>query len=326
MPSVLRLRPGKEFVSMSLTGPFFAVCCTLCWAVTSVLFAYAGRRVGSLSVNIIRLIMAVLFFIGLSLLRFGALWPEDATTHQWVWMSISGIVGFFFGDLFLFRSFLLIGTRIAMLMMSLAPLFAALIAWLWLGEGLSATHLVGMAVTLGGVALVVSERKTDAEGKHRTLSIKGLSFAALGALGQGAGAVLSKVGMARSFDELPAMLAGTSVPLDAFHATQIRAMVALIGFFVLVTALRSHRRIVRAHTDWRAMAALLIGAFLGPFVGATLFNKSLQYIAAGVAQTIVATLPVLIMPLTLWIEKDHITRRALIGALIAVAGIFLLCR
>jgi drug/metabolite transporter (DMT)-like permease len=210
--------------------------------------------------------------------------------------------------------------------MSLAPLFAALIAWIWLDEVLSATNLLGLAITLGAVSLVVSERKPDAEGQHQALSIKGLSFAALGALGQGAGAVLSKIGMARSFDELPAMLAGSSAPLDAFHATQIRAMVALIGFFVLVTALRSHRRVVRAHTDWRAMMALIFGAFLGPFVGATLFNKSLQYIAAGVAQTIVATLPIVIMPLTLWIEKDHITRRALMGALIAFAGIFLLCR
>jgi drug/metabolite transporter (DMT)-like permease len=311
---------------MSLTGPFYAICCTLCWAVTSVSFAYAGRRVGSLPVNIIRLIIAVLCFMVLSAFRFGALWPEDVTTHQWIWMSISGIVGFFIGDLFLFRSFLLIGTRIAMLMMSLAPLFASLLAWLWLGEVLSTTNLLGMGVTLGGVALVVSERKTDAEGRKRALSIKGLCFAAIGAMGQVSGAVLSKIGMARSFDELPAMLAGNSLPLDAFHATQIRAMVALIGFFILVTALRSHRRVVRAHMDWRAMTALMLGAFLGPFVGATLFNKSLQYVAAGVTQTIVATLPIVVIPLTVWIEKDHITRRALIGALIAVSGIFLLCR
>lgn len=311
---------------MLLTGPFFAICCTLCWAVTSVSFAYAGRRVGSLPVNVIRLIIAVLFFMGLSAFRFGAPWPVDATTHQWIWMSISGVIGFFLGDLFLFRSYLLVGTRVAMLMMSLAPLFAAFLAWLFLGEILSATNLLGMAVTLGGVALVVSERKTDAEGRQRALSIKGLCFAAIGAMGQGSGAVLSKIGMARSFDELPAMLAGSSSPLDAFHATQIRAMVALVGFFILVSALRSHRRVARAHMDWRAMAALLLGAFLGPFFGATLFNKSLQYVAAGVTQTIVATLPVVIIPLTVWIEKDHITRRALLGALIAVSGIFLLCR
>lgn len=311
---------------MSLTGQFFALCCTLCWAVTSVSFAYAGRRVGSLPVNIIRLIMAVLFFMGISAFRFGALWPENATPHQWLWMSISGVVGFFLGDLFLFRSYLLVGTRIAMLMMSLAPLFAGLLAWLCLDEILSPINLLGMAVTLGGVALVVSERKTDTEGRQHTLSIKGLWFAAIGAMGQGAGAVLSKIGMARSFDELPAMLAGSASPLDAFHATQIRAMVALVGFFMLVTALRSHRRVVRAHADWRAMAALILGAFLGPFVGATLFNKSLQHVAAGVTQTIVATLPVVVMPLTIWLEKDHITRRALVGALIAVSGIILLCQ
>ena len=119
--------------------------------------------------------------------------------------------------------------------------------------------------------------------------------------------------MARSFEELPAMIAGTSAPLDAFHATQIRAMAALFGFFVLITALRRHHRVVKAHADWRAMAALALGALLGPFIGAALFAKSLQHIAAGVTQTIVATLPVVVMPLTLWLEKDHISRRALIG-------------
>lgn len=309
-----------------LTGQFFAIGCTFCWAITAVLFTYAGHRVGSLPVNIIRLAIAVLFFILLSVVRFGTVWPPEATPHQWLWMSASGFVGFFLGDLFLFRSLLLIGTRLAMLMMSLAPLFAATIAWLWLNETLSAIDILGMTVTLSGVVLVVSERRADGKGGQHAISSKGLGFALFGALGQGLAAILSKVGMARSFDELPAMLAGTSAPLDAFQATQIRATVAMLGFFVLITVMRDHRRVVRAHADWRTMTALVFAAFLGPFVGATLFIKSLQYVAAGVTQTIVATLPVVVMPLTLWLEKDHISRRALIGAVIAVCGIFLLCR
>ena len=175
-----------------LTGQIYAICCTFCWALTSVSFAYASRRVGSLPVNFIRLVIAVFFFMILSATRFGAAWPQQATPHQWIWMSVSGLIGFFLGDLFLFRSLLLIGTRMAMLVMSLAPLFAALIAWLWLDEALAAINLLGMAVTLGGVALVVSERRTDGEGRHQTTSIKGLCFAILGALGQGLAAVLSK--------------------------------------------------------------------------------------------------------------------------------------
>lgn len=311
---------------MSLTGQLYAISCTFCWALTAVSFTYASRRIGSLSVNIIRLMVAVLFFMVLSAIRFGAVWPQQATPHQLIWMSISGVVGFFLGDLFLFRSLLLIGTRLAMLVMSLAPLFAGFIGWLWLGEILSAINILGMAVTICGVVLVVSERRTSNGNQHQTISIKGLCYATLGALGQGVAAVLTKIGMARSFDELPAMIAGTSAPLDAFHATQLRATAALFCFFILITVLRRHHHVVKSHADWRAMTALSLGALLGPFVGASLFAMSLQYIAAGVTQTIVATLPVAIMPLTLWLEKDHISRRALAGAIITVGGIFLLCR
>ncbi|WP_372808155.1 DMT family transporter [Pontiella sp.] len=310
---------------MSLTGHFFAICCTLCWAVTAVSFAYAGRRVGSLPVNIIRLVMGVAFFALISAVRFGTLWPADATPHQWLWMSISGFIGFFLGDLFLFRAFLLIGTRLSMLMMTLAPLFTSLLAWLMLGEALSPAGLLGMALTMGGIALVVGERGGAKDEQAPVSKTKGLLFALLGAMGQGSGAVLAKLGMARSFEELPAMLAGDAPPLDAFQATQIRVTIAMLSFIVLVTLLRSHRRVLKAHTDWRAMIALLIGAFLGPFLGATLFNKSLQYVPSGITQTIVATVPIVIMPLTLWIEKDQISRRAVLGSAIAVSGIFLLC-
>ncbi len=120
-------------------------------------FESAGKRVGALSLNLIRLVMG-LIFLALYNALFNDGFLPDATAYQWFWLVLSGVVGFVLGDLFLFRAFILIGARISMLIMALVPPITALIGWITLGEVLSGMEFLGMGITLLGIVLVISTK------------------------------------------------------------------------------------------------------------------------------------------------------------------------
>jgi drug/metabolite transporter (DMT)-like permease len=129
------------------------------WTVTSLAFESAGKKVGSMPVNLIRLVIAFFLIGTYSWLARGFFFPSDATRYQWLWLALSGIVGFVIGDLMLFKALVVIGARISMLMMSLAPPIAAFIGWLLLGEVLTFMNLMGMAATITGIVIVILKRE-----------------------------------------------------------------------------------------------------------------------------------------------------------------------
>ena len=129
-------------------GELAALGTAVCWTITALCFEAAGRRVGSLTVNLLRLVLAIGLLAAAGWVFRGLPLPTDATPRAWLWLTVSGLVGFTFGDLCLFRAFVVLGSRLSTLMMSLAPPLAALIGWLVLGEVLSGRDLLGMTLTV----------------------------------------------------------------------------------------------------------------------------------------------------------------------------------
>ncbi len=204
-------------------GEFSALLVALFWTVSALSFESASRRVGSLSVNLLRLIAGLFFLSILTLLRRGMLFPTDASTENWLWLGLSGLVGFVLGDLFLFKSFTVIGSRFAMLIMTLVPPMTAFFGWIILGEHLSFLNLAGITLTLTGIALAIFSRTGADEKLSLKLSPSGILYALGGAVGQALGLVLSKVGLK---------------DYDPFSATQIRVIVGIAGFALLVTVMK----------------------------------------------------------------------------------------
>lgn len=313
-------------------GELAALATAGCWVGSILAFEAAGRRVGSLSVNLLRLILAIGMGALAGWLLRGMALPLDATPHAWLWLSVSGLVGFTFGDLCLFRAFVLVGSRISALLMSLAPPLTALIGWALLGEVLSGMDLLGMGVTLLGVGLAVVERtRTAASGSAGPvaagstareagaaavtpphggrLSPLGLLLGVVGALGQAAGLVLSKLGMGS---------------YDAFAATQIRVLAGTAGFAVVFTVLGRWRRLARATTDRRALGYTTLGAFFGPFLGVSMSLVAVRYTLTGVAASIMATTPILIIPVVVLLGREKVGPGGWLGAALAVGGVAIL--
>ena len=288
-----------------------------CWSICSVCFTAAGKQIGSLTVGFVRLAMAFILFCVYGLLVRGHWLPMDATAHTWTYLAVSGVVGFFIGDVFLFRSFLLIGPRLSLLVMSTWPAMSVLLGWLFLSERLTGLQMSGMLLTLLGILVVVSERQPRRPGQEKTrrVSIVGVLFAFVGAVGQSVGLLLSKVGM------LPP---GAVEQYDEFASNQIRAIAAIVAYAVLFCVLRRWRKLGHGLTQPKPMAILGLGAVVGPFVGVVLSLVALRYIASGMAATLMAMAPVLIIPFSIIILHEKVSRRAVLGAAIAVAGVLVL--
>lgn len=293
---------------MKFDGELAALATSACWTASSLSFAFAGARVGSLAVNIIRLGLAFTGFVVLGLLLYGEALPFSASPAAWFWLSLSGLVGFFFGDLCLMRAFVEIGPRLSMLIMALAPPLTALGGWLALGEKLTALNLLGMAVTLGGVTWVVTE--TPEHGAPHKFTWRGGALAFGGCIGQAAGVLLAKPGMA-----------GVASP---FAATEIRLVTGFVCFLLLVAVLGWYPQVMRGLRDRRALAQMSLGALTGPFLGVSLLLFAITRIPTGLAQTFASLAPVMIIPFSAALYHERITWRALAGALLAFVGVALL--
>jgi drug/metabolite transporter (DMT)-like permease len=296
-------------------GELIALLTAICWTITGLAFQQATRRAGSLSVNIIRLLMAFIIYMVVSAFLRGSFFPSGASQFNWVWLSLSGIIGFVFGDYFLFKSYEYISVRISMLVFSLSPPFAAIISWFALGETMSLKSIFAMMITLSGIILVVTNKKKPddkKDGKKSNLQfsfpIKGLLFALLGTIGQSTGLVLSKYGMG---------------DYNVFAATQIRIIAGTIGFIILVSIIKRWPKVKAAATDIKAMKFIGIGAFFGPFIGVYLSLLAVSYTTIGIASTIMAIIPVLIIPPSILLYKEKVTIKEFIGALISVGGVVL---
>lgn len=288
------------------TGEFAALAVAVFWTITALAFESASRKVGSLTVNILRLSLAF-FFIGfLTLISRGHFLPVDASAHNWLWLALSGVVGLVLGDYYLFRSYSLIGSRFAMLLMTLAPPMAAVFGYFILGESLNIMQVAGMVIVIAGITLAIFNKPVRGERLSIKLAPAGLLFAFIGAVGQGLGIVLSKYGMEG---------------YDVFASTQIRIIAGVIGFVIIITMLRRWGNVAAALKNPPAMKVLVLGAFFGPFLGISFSLLSVKHTQAGIASTIMAIVPILILAPSAWIYKEKITAVEIAGAIISVAGV-----
>ncbi|MBU1344023.1 MAG: DMT family transporter [Proteobacteria bacterium] len=302
---------------MPYTGELIAIGTVFCWTISVQFFEAASKRVGATSVNIIRLSVALILFGLLLFFRHGYIIPIHFPAHAWIFLSLSGVIGFFMGDIFLFKALVELGPRVAMLIFSLSAPTAAVIGWLFLDETYVLHQWAGMVITLSGVGIVILERnqKTSRPSKlkNRDISIKGVLFGVGAMLGQAVGYILSKAGMQAD--------AGY---LDAFSATQIRAIAAFLCFLVFFTVTGKWKNVITALKDTKAVLFTATGSAIGPFLGVSLSLLVLHYLTTGVASTFLSLVPVFIIPFSIFVHKENVSIRAAAGAVTAVFGIYLL--
>jgi drug/metabolite transporter (DMT)-like permease len=304
-----------------MKGETIAIGVAVLWSLNSLFFEHASKRIGSLNLNLIRLVFAFLF-IGLTLwATSGSFLPLNADRATWAWMSLSGFVGFVLGDYFLFASYTMIMARYSQLMMTLAPLFAAIFGFILLGEEMSWLSLVGMCLTLTGIAISVLKKQngTGNNRVHMDLPLKGILFALIGALGQGVGIVLSKQGMI-AYENVYTADNALYIPLAA---TQIRTIIGAISFAAIILLRGGAGNFIRSIKDKKACGSAFAGSVLGPYLGVTLSLMAVQYANTAIASTIMATVPIMILVPEYLVLKRKVTWQQVLGAALSVGGVTL---
>jgi drug/metabolite transporter (DMT)-like permease len=289
-------------------GEIAGLLTAVCWSGSSLVFSTATRRLGTVLVNISRLVLA-LVYLGVLIGLLGI--PFSVTRSQIVYFGISGVIGLAFGDTFLFRAYGHIGPRLSMLVMSVAPAISAVCAWFILGEELSLPGIAGIIVTVAGVALVVYEPRPGDRFTGRDLAV-GVFSAGIAAASQGVGLTFAKL----------AFLEG---PVDGFVAATVR-IAASLG--VLLPVMLVFRRVpdpIRAfRNDLKGFWLTAVGSVLGPFIGITLSLIAVAHTKVGIAATLLATVPIIMLPMVYFFYRERVSMRSVVGACIAVAGVAVL--
>jgi drug/metabolite transporter (DMT)-like permease len=303
------------------TGELIALSVALSWTVTALCAEVASRRMGSLTLNVIRMCLS-LALLALTLWAFaGSPFPRYTDAHTWIWLSLSGFVGYVLGDYCLFNSYILIGSRFGQLFMTLAPPSAALAGWCILGETLSLKALAGMIVTMVGIGMSVLH-KGESHALSLKLPLKGILFGIGAGVGQGVGLVLSKVGMNYYEASIPAG-ADEVTEMLPFAATFIRAITGAVGFLAVMALRRQWADLRAGLRDRRAMHMAWWATLTGPFIGVALSLMAVQYTEAGIASTLMALTPVFIIAPAHWCFGQKVTLGEVVGAVISVVGVSL---
>ena len=301
---------------MTYLGELISIGVAFSWTATALLSEYGSKRLGNLTLNVLRLSLAMLFSMLLFWAVQGSPLPAGGTMEAYGWMLLSGLVGYVVGDFCLFQCYIIIGSRYGQLFMTLAPLAAALTAWVSLGQQMTAMSIVAMLLTLLGIAISVLGR-----GEHHRVSLKlplnGVLFAVGAAVCQGVGLVLSKIGMDHyEAEAIPDWL----VP---FSANFFRCVAGVAGFTLLLYVREGFSPLREALADRKGMTVATATTIFGPFVGVGFSLMAVQYTSAGIASTLMALTPIIIILPSWWLFRQPITWKAVVGAVISCVGVSL---
>ena len=310
---------------MTYLGELISIGVAFSWTATALLSEFGSKRLGNLTLNVLRMVLALLFSLVLFWVVTGEPLPVGASHEAVGWMLLSGLVGYVIGDFCLFQCYIIIGSRYGQLFMTLAPLAAALMAWVTLGQQMTMMSIMAMLVTLLGIGISVLGR-----GEHHKVSLRlplnGVLFAIGAAVCQGVGLVLSKIGMDQY--ETSAMVeAGMPEWLVPFSANFYRCVAGIIGFLMLLYFRDGMAPLREAMHDKKGLIVATATTIFGPFVGVGFSLMAVQYTAAGIASTLMALTPIIILLPSFWLFHEKITWKAVVGAFISVIGVslFFLC-
>ena len=259
---------------MDFIGELAALSTSFFFTLTALIFTSTGRLVGSQVTNRMRLLFALGYLIVLNFIIFREPLPFSAEASRWLWLSLSGVIGLSLGDAFFFQSLVSVGPRLGSLLLSLAPIFGSIMAWLFFGETLSPMQLMGVVLALAGIGWVVMSHQEPPDTPHGHTK-RGVFFGVLAGLGQAMGLVFSKQALFGEF--------------SPFQANAIRILAAVI-FTWLWTAYEGKvaATFTALRENPRALRLIALGAFLGPLVAVTSSLLAVQHAEIGVASTLMA--------------------------------------
>ena len=308
---------------MNHLGELISLVVALSWTITAWFADKSSRRVGSMVTNVLRLSLAIVFLAILLWITIGRPYPAYSDKDTWIWLGLSALVGYVFGDYCLFTCYLHIGPRFGQLLMTLAPPMAAIAGWALLGETLSWKAALAMVITLTGIGISILSRSGGNKKLTLDLPLKGILLGIGAGVGQGVGLVLSKIGMQHYVEAIPSDAPAALSGMLPFASTMIRAIIGAAGFLLILSLHKGLGNLKDAVKDPVAMKYATIVTLFGPALGVSLSLMAVRYANAGIASTLMALTPVMIIGPEVLINKKRIKLKEVIGLVVSVTGVAL---
>ncbi|PZV15175.1 MAG: EamA family transporter [Leptolyngbya sp.] len=289
-------------------GEVAALSAAFIWAAASIVYTGVGRQLSPLVLNLVKGLIAIALLL-LTLLFFGKLLPSVSLVPVLL-LLLSGMIGIGIGDTAYFVALNSLGARRALVLESLSPPLGAFLALVFLQEQLAPLAWLGIGLTIAGVTWVVLERSPHPNGTLIHPPLRGIVAGLVAAVGQAIGAVLSR-----------AALAGTDI--DPLWSTLIRLLAGILILLIWFSAQKHPIQKLAPLRSRRLWGIVIMAAFASTYLGIWLQQIALKYAPTGIAQSLSATSPLFVIPFAI-ATGEKVSLRAVFGAAIALAGVWLL--
>lgn len=299
-------------------GLIAATTAAMFWAVSVVLYRRVGRVMPPVKLNMTKGMFAVLILTGVlavDWLAFGNE-PWSLSWGKLGLMALSGVIGIGLGDTMFFAGLNRMGARRMLLLFTINPVITVLIAWALMDEPLTALQVLGIALTCGGVAWVIAERNSGRSDGH--VDLLGIVYGLGAATCQASGYLLSR----------HVLLPGGMTPAASAWLRLLAGSLILIAFLPMDRWLKNSGGQVHHHpadpSKTQARVMFFVALLLGTVMGIWLMQISAKHAdKAGVAATLLSTSPLFVLPIVAMLG-ERISPRAVLGALITIAGVAML--
>lgn len=284
-------------------GALAALASAASWSVGAVLFNRLGESLSSFAMTLVKGGLSVVL-LGLLTLAVGGY--TEITPEAWGYLTVSGLLGIAISDTFFFSALKELGPRPIVLLATVGQVFTVLLAVILLGERLPLAGWVGVGLIIGGITLGMLPN----EGDSGRSSLKGIVFGLISVLAMSISVILTKKG-----------LDGVST----VYATFIRMLAGTAGMFAVGLLTGRLGQWVSPFRDrgliWRFSIAVVVITFGGFWLAVVAF----KYTSVAIANSLISTEPIFILPIAAIFLKEKISWQALTGAVIATAGVITLC-
>ena len=297
-----------NFPTTPFSGELAALGAAFLWALSAVIYTHLGQKIPPLALNLSKGVIAIAF-IAFTLMVQGDYLPTGMSAVAIGFLLLSGVLGIGLGDTCYFQALNHLGARRTLLLEALAPPLSALIALIFLQETLSLGACLGIFLTILGVSWVISERVPGTPIQAEN-PLQGVGFALVAALAQASGAVLSRAALAET-------------AISPLWSTLLRLMGAVVVLLLWIPFQQPSRLVFKPLESKRLLGIIVITAFFSTYLGIVLQQTALKYTATGIAQALLATSPLFVLPIAMGMG-EAVSPRAFLGVLVALGGIGLL--
>ncbi|HJV65348.1 MAG TPA: DMT family transporter [Geomonas sp.] len=273
------------------------------WSLGAVLFNRLGESLSSFAMTLVKGAMSVALLALLTLLVGGySVIGQEAFGY----LALSGLLGIALSDTFFFAALKELGPRDIVLLATVGQVFTVVLAVVLLGERLPYSGWAGIGLILTGITVGMVAGPSE-EGRS---SVKGIVFGLISVLSMSISVILTKKGLEH---------------VSTLYATTIRMLAGTLGMLVVGIATRRIGQWVSPFKEsrllWRFLAAVCVITFGGFWLAIVAF----KYTTVAVANSLISTEPIFILPISAFVMREKVTAQAVAGAVIATVGVVVLC-